>query len=182
MINTRVFTDPNTFTENDLPIIVLSDDRRGFFGWAIREHTSGNWNHSFIMHRPGIIATQGFHLFKKLPIDAYLKSSQMLKFWRIKNLSILEKTVIITAIEKRLALPWWRRGYDWVGIIGQALRLNFIQNPLQTFCSEQARIDYVSRIPRADKFVIRQPSPSAIDFLFKLHPEIFECLGYWWDD
>lgn len=177
------FVDPRTFTESDLPIIVLSDDRRGFIGWAIRQHTSGNYNHVFIMHKPGMCVSQDFSGFKEKSINKYLVPSQMLKFWRIKDLTVFDKDRINTAIANRLALPWWWRTYDFLGVIGgQFLRIKWLQNPWQTFCSEQVNIDYLWSTKAGASMGIKQPSPSELDKIFKEFPNIMEVLGYWWKD
>lgn len=174
--------DPLNFTERDGQIIVLADDRRGVFGWAIRNHTAGNYNHAMILHKPGMLATQGFDSFKEVKVTSYMNDKQMLKFWRIKDLSQGEMNTISRNVTKRLALPWYKKQYDWLGIFGQFIRLKFIQNPMQTFCSEQVRADYIAPVERAAKLVINQPSPSDLDRIFRTNPKVFECLGYWLND
>jgi len=178
----RVFVDPTQFNESDLPLICLSDDRNGFIGWGIKAHEHGNYPHSFILHRKGFAVSQGFSTFKEINISDYMKPNQLLKFWRIKNLTEAEKNMIYAAVTRRLALPWIKKTYDWLGIFGQFLHLNFIQNPWQTFCSEQVRIDYISEIHRASALTPKQPSPSDLDRIFKANPEVFECVGYYFED
>lgn len=181
MSDKRIFVDPREFGRDDLPIIVLVDDLRGFIGWSIKAHQSGNYNHSMIMHKIGKIASQDFAGFREKPIEDYLKSNFMLKFWRIKDLTSLEAIIIVANVSKRLSLPWYRRQYDWIGIFGQFIRLNFIQNPFSAYCSEQVRDDYIKSVEKADRVVPRKPSPSTLDMTFKLYPNIFECKGYWWN-
>ena len=105
MADEKKFIDPLTFNDNDAPIIILCDDLRGFMGWAIKSHTKGNYNHACIIHRPGRIASQGFTSFKAHDISVYLTPGMMLKFWRIKDLTMLEKVSIRSAISRRLGLP-----------------------------------------------------------------------------
>lgn len=178
----RKFLDPTALADKDFPIICLSDDRTGFFGWGIKAHEHGNYNHSFILHKQGLAVSQGFGTFKEIKIADYMKPTQMLKFWRIKDLTEAEKNMIYAAVTRRLALPWIRKTYDWLGIFGQFFHLNFIQSPWQTFCSEQVRIDYISSIKRANDLTPKEPSPSDLDRIFKANPEVFECIGYWWSD
>lgn len=178
----RKFLDPTALEDKDFPIICLSDDRTGFFGWGIKAHEHGNYNHSFILHKQGLAVSQGFGTFKEIKIADYMKPTQMLKFWRIKDLTEAEKNMIYAAVTRRLALPWIRKTYDWLGIFGQFFHLNFIQSPWQTFCSEQVRIDYISSIKRANDLTPKEPSPSDLDRIFKANTEVFECIGYWWSD
>jgi len=180
--NKMIIVDPRTFTKEMIPIIVLSDDLRSIIGAVIKTHTSGNYNHAFVIHEPGFMASQGFAIFKKSPIDSYMTSGQVLKFWRIKDMTLSERITIMRNIANRLALPWYKRGYDWLGIFGQFTRLNFVQNPFQMFCSEQVRRDYIAPIARAAKVVPQEPSPSDMERIFKQHPEIFEYVGHWMND
>lgn len=180
-LSNMVFVDPRTFTEADLPIIVLSDDLRGFIGWAIKFHTSGNYNHAFIMHKPGMMVSQDFGGFRERSIDRYLVPTQMLKFWRIKDLNPNEKAIIQAAITQRLALPPWRRAYDFLGtFVGQFLRIKWIQSPWQEYCSEQVNDDYISHIPRVARMGIKEPFPSELDSVFRNYPEEMEVVGYRW--
>jgi len=181
-VSDKVFLDPRTLTEVDLPIMVLADDLRSFVGWGIKNHTSGNYNHVMISHKPWLMISQGFGGLNEIKMEAYLTPNQMLKFWRIKDLTQGEKNTIYRNCVKRLSLPWYRKQYDYLGILGQFLHLRFIQNPWTTYCSEQVRLDYISEIPRAAKLVPKEPSPSDLDRIFKAHPEVFECLGYYFAD
>lgn len=177
------YLDPKIFTEEDLPVIVCCDDLRGFIGWAIKDHTSGNYNHAFLIHKPGMCVSQDFTGFREKSIDLYLTPGQMLKFWRIKNLTDIEKSKIQLAITKRLAFPWWRRSYDFLGtFIGQFTGLRFIQNPFQEFCSEEVNDDYIKSILRASIMKIQEPSPTDLNNAFNKNPDLMECLGFWWSD
>ena len=85
-------------------------------------------------------------------------------------------------IHKELKAPWWKRMYDYVGLIGHLIpgrwtrKLNI---PWLKYCSERVA-------PRIRKFVkIFIPShsnPSEINAAFKKHPEKIELLGYWFND
>lgn len=177
------FINPKTFNDSDLPLIVLSDDLRSFVGWGIKAHTSGNYNHSFLMNKPGYCVSQDFGGFNEKPIDVYLTSGQMLKFWKIKNLNDNEKFLILLAIHKRLALPWWKKRYDFFGtFVGQFLNIRWIQSPWAWYCSEQVRDDALKLLQRLSKIEWGEPNPSDLDNIFKKYPEYFECSGYWWSE
>lgn len=183
MPDDRKFIDPNSFTQADLPKIVLCDDRRSLMGWAIKDHTNGDYNHAFIMHKRGMCVSQDFGGFKEKPIGIYLKPNLMLKFWQIKDLTDTEKTAIQIAINARLALPWYRRAYDFLGtFVGQALNIKWIHSPFQVFCSVEVNDDYIKPIFRAKIIDLYQPSPSELNTAYVAHPENMECAGYWWAD
>ncbi len=178
----KVFVNPISFTELDTPLIVLVDDLQGFLGWGIKSHTKGNYCHAMILYHPGILTTQNW-LFQQKTLDEYLKDRYMLKFWRIKNLTSDEKSAILNAIGKRLALPWYKRTYDFIGtFVGQLVNVKWIQNPWQEFCSEEVNDDYIKPVARCSSMNIIEPSPAELDRIFKLCPDLMECLGYCWKD
>lgn len=177
------YVNPKMLSESELPVIVLCDDLRGFVGWAIKAHTAGNYNHAFIIHKPDMMVSQDFSGFNEKKIDVYMTPGMMLKFWRIRNLTDTEKLAINTAVLWRLSQPWWRRGYDFLGtFVGQFLRIKWLQNPFAEFCSEQVDDDYIRSIPRARVMGIKKPSPSELNAIFVKHPQLMECIGYYWED
>ena len=176
------FINPGLFKEDDLPIIILCDDLRGFLGWAIKAHSSGNYSHVMTLYKPGMVATQNFNGFQVKGLDQYLKASQMLKFWRVKNMTDMETITIIGNIQRRLALPWWKRQYDFLGVlVGQLTNIRWLQNPWKMYCSEQIKVDYLDAIERLKHIEFGRPSPSDLDRIFKEYPDTFEALGYWLD-
>lgn len=182
MADDRKFLDPLALQHDDLPVIVLVDDLRGFVAWMIKSHTSGNYGHAMVLYSEGKVVSQDFSGFHSKSINDYMKPSNMLKFWRIKNLTLAEKDFIAKAINRRLSLPWWGKMYDFLGLLGQALNLTWIQNPWKRFCSEEVRDDYINQVERTWNSVSKKPSPSELDAAFKLRPYLFECVGYWWID
>lgn len=181
--NDHKYINPLTFNKDDFPIIVLADDLRGFISWAIKAHTAGNYNHTFILHEPGMVVSQNLNGFSENKIEAYLTAGMMLKFWRIKDLTQEEKDAILSAINKRLSFPWWRRSYDFLGtLVGQLIHVKWLQNPFQEFCSEEVNDDYIKQVKRAEIMGIKEPSPSELNTYFMKYPQIMECLGYWWED
>ncbi len=182
-VDNHKYINPKNLTEADLPVIVLCDDLRGFVGWAIKAHTSGNYNHAFIMHKPGELVSQNFTGFAQNRIEVYMKPGIMLKFWRIKELNEIEKYLIQDAISNRLALPAWRRSYDFIGtFLGQFLHLRWLQSPFQTFCSEEVYDDYIAPVLRTKEMSIYKRSPSELNTIFTAYPQYMECIGYWWMD
>ena len=177
------YLDPRTLEFKDYPIIALVDDVRSFIGWGIRAHTNGNYNHAIILTRPGMCVSQDMTGFTEKSIDKYLVNGMMLKFWTIRNLTEDEKNSILVAISKRLALPWWRRGYDFLGtFVGQLIHVKWLQNPFAEFCSEEVNDDFIVPVKRTEVMGIKEPSPSELNQYFVENPDIMQCLGYFWVD
>lgn len=174
----KQWIDPKKLKEDDLPLIVLSDDRRSFIGWAIKAHSSGNYNHIMELYRPETLASQDFRGFRELSIDKYMKSFMFLKFWRVKIMTKEQQEAWISSVKEDLLAPWRERRYDFLGLLGQLLPGKWtrsLNNPRTRYCSERVAVRlrkiFNSNIPK-------HPNPSELDELFKTMPEM-ECLGYW---
>lgn len=177
------YIDPFNFPQEAYPMIALVDDVRSFVGWGIRAHTNGNYNHAIILHKFRMCVSQDLDGFKEKSINKYTVNGMILKFWTIKDLTPEEKKSILDAIDKRLALPWWRRTYDFLGtFVGQLINVKWLQNPFQEFCSEEVNDDYIVPVKRAAIMGIKEPSPSELNDYFVRNPAIMECLGYFWFD
>jgi hypothetical protein len=170
--------DPLKIPESDLPLIVCEEDRRSFLGWAIKSHSKGQYNHIMELFKPCTVASQDPGGFKEKPIDLYLKPQVFLKFWRYKGLTEDIKKDWLSNINNDLKQPWWRKRYDFLGILGQALNIKWIQSPWANYCSE--RVD--KHIAKPLKICLSKGStPSDINMAFNTNPK-FEVYGYWFMD
>lgn len=115
------------------PVFVFSDDPIGFVSWAIKWVTKGLRNHTMVMIRPGYFASQGAR-YKEMPVNLY--DGCTLKFWTVPNITLEQMLVIKDMVRTRLRQPWWKKGYDWLGIVGQLTRIKWIHFPFRNFCSE----------------------------------------------
>lgn len=176
----RIFIDPATFNPNNLFLTVLVDDLRGGIGWVIKEHTSGNYCHSMNIRKIGFLVSQNLW-FHEIPIETYLIASNMLKFWQVNNLTAEECSTINAAIDADLKGSAWERFYNFLGIVGQAIKLPWVSMPHQDICSQRCA-KYLRLIPRLAKVVPEHPSPSSLDAIFKSNPQLFVVVGYWWQD
>lgn len=178
----RKYIDPTTFTADDLPIIVLKDDLQTFLGWGIKDRTGGNYCHAEILWKPNELVSQGW-LFGTIPLANEMKPSNILKFWRIKNMTPGDKLAIMSAISDRIQRPWYKRGYDFIGtFIGQLTGVRWLRTPGLDYCSEEVDDDYISQVPRTKGTVPNLPNPVDLDTAFNAHPDLYECLGFWWSD
>jgi len=160
----------------DMPLLVLSDNVRSWISWRIKWHTSRNrspgyYNHAMWMFERGMVATQGV-LYHKESIDRYLGGKYRLKFWRGKHWTNTDCWIIIDAIKYKLALPKRKRLYDPVGVLGQRLRLRWLNIPSLDYCSESAAEFLRMAEPR---MVVKHPSPADLNRWCKesTHMEVY---------
>lgn len=167
--------DPRKIKQADLPLWVLSDDMRGFFSWGIKAHSQGNYSHIMSMVRPRYFATQSW-TYRKVPIERYMKNYYRLKFWK-PDLNPELKKILMQTVMRELNQPWWKRRYDFLGILGQALKIPWLNNPWRDYCSEKE----AEHLRLVGMDIFRHPSPSQINSYFKTIPQM-SVLGYWQED
>lgn len=169
--------DPRDVKIEDLPLIVCVDDRRSFLGWVIKHHTHGEYNHIMEMHRPGFFASQDPVGYREVPVESYMKEWITLKFWKHAELS--EQLVIrwIHSVQNDLNEPWWKRRYDFLGIVGQLLNIPGLNGPAK-YCSEMVahRLRIIANMPAPV-----HPTPSQLNELFKTWKEM-KVFGRWLGD
>jgi len=172
--------DPLKITSDDLPMVVFSDDLRGFLGWAIKHHTSGNYNHTMWMTDIGYFVSQAW-LYKEIPIKVYMKPRYRLKFWSIIGLSNEDKANLYRHIANKLNQPWWKNTYDWFGAgIGQLLKVKWLNIPWLEYCSEDVG-NGLRTIPSIKDYIPKHPSPSDLNKLFETIPKM-KYYGHWMVD
>ena len=164
---------PLDITESDLPLICLTDDRRGFLSWIIKHRTGRNYAHIMEMARLGYFASQNFGGFKEVPVVNYIKPQIILKFWKPK-LTDEQKALWLSMVYADLKAPWINRKFDWLGVIGQALGIRWLQSPFMQYCSERinARLRFVYKTP----FPYQQ-TPGEQNEMFKKDSR-FDLFGY----
>jgi len=141
--------------ETDMPLIVFSDKIDGVFSWFIRRF-SGAPTHAMFMVEPGKVITQEWRI-KERPISHYLDGKYKLWFWRGIHWGAPEK-----AKARILAKRWLDRengDYDVLGVIGHALRMRWLNNPFDFYCSEMV----AALLNKMDGCVYRRhPSPARL--------------------
>lgn len=167
--------DPYDIKLRDYPVFIQAGDMRSFLGWGIKMRTKSNFNHSMVSRKIGYVCSQSW-TYKEIPIERYMKPYIILKFWTCKDMTDEEYKQIYDKIVRDLSLPWWKRMYDFPGIIGQAIGLRWINIPGLKYCSERVSSKVRILIPTLGK----HPTPEDIDTAFKKSPR-FECIGYWLD-
>ena len=167
------FVDPCEITNEDCPVFVQSTDMRSFLGFGIRARTSSNWNHSMIMRIAGKVATQS-NTYKEIDIKRYMKPGVMMKFWICKDITETERNAIMFKVQYDLSKPWYKRLYDYPGIVGQFFGLRWFNVPFLNYCSERVSSKIKVLIPDIPK----HPTPEDIDAIFK-NSDRMEVLGYY---
>jgi hypothetical protein len=123
--------------EKDLPLIVLSRNYYSHFATEIGQTTKSLWNHFMWMIHPGKFATQDW-IFHEVPVVDYLDGSYNLKFWTCSIWNSVRRLLLIRTIEDYLKLPWYRRQYDVLQILGIKLHIRKLQLPFWKICSDWA--------------------------------------------
>lgn len=176
IIDCKSYDIVDPFSLEDFPIIVFAHREDSVVGSAINCKTKGVYNHVMWQIDRYTMASQEFKGFVRVPVDRFLLPTYRLKFLSIDNKYY--RSVLLKKILEELAKPWYARRYDFLGILGQAIGLPWIQSPLGKFCSEQMALllNEVchTRLPK-------RPSPSTLNTEFKFI-EFIKLLGYWWND
>ena len=186
----NVYIDPTKITCGQLPLIVFSDHTSGLIEWLIKWRTKGAYNHIMWMHREGFFASQG-NTYSEATLARYMKKGNRLKFVRVIGLTPVQRSLIFASISQKLKLPWWRKLYDWTGVLGQAIGWPNLNVPGLDFCSEDVPRPLFGLLKYLDitdvryvdiQNIPRHTSPQALNEYMQAHPKTFECVGKWESD
>jgi hypothetical protein len=119
------------------PMIVLSDNIRSLISWGIKVHESGCYNHAMILMPGGKFASQDL-LFRQVPVSNYFKRHR-LKFWHCPLWTVEQRRTMLANIYNDLDKPWYKRLYDPLAIVGQAIHCDWIQIPGIDICSDKGK-------------------------------------------
>lgn len=127
------------------PALVLSDNLTSLFSAGIKvvetaqRHRPGRYNHSmwlfhnYATHRP-CVASQDWR-YEALPLEQFLGGEYRVKICRRRDWTTAQRSGILKQIQAHLAA---RGKYDWLGILGQLVRLRGLGIPGRDYCSEAA--------------------------------------------
>jgi hypothetical protein len=164
----------DTIEITDLPLLVLADGPRSLFSFAIKVHQRGYYGHAMWLYRldkegEPICASQGW-TFKEVPLSKYFKKSYI-KLWRSRNWGADERYIVRRRIDSMMQRPWWKRRYDYLGILGQAVYLRWVNFPFRDYCSESAAKPLRDLV--GDGFDVKHPSPTDINKWCKTQPDFY---------
>lgn len=174
-----ILNDPRTSIKlKDFPVVVFCDNTRNFLSLGIRKRTNGEYSHVMFMLNPkGQCASQDFSGFRIIGIERYLKPGMRLKFFALADHNNHQDESFYKDVWKDL--PWWKRRYDYLGIVGQLLGIRALNNPKINYCSE----DVGKRL--ADHYDINDlpphRNPSELNKIMTPDPR-FKYLGHWFSD
>jgi hypothetical protein len=151
--------------EEDLPLMVLSFNKRSLISFGITYKTTGDYNHFMWACLPGKFASQDW-FFREVPMQKYLKHHR-LKFWTNPTWTKRQKDILKLRVRAELVKPRWKTRYDFIAIFGHLIGVTGIQIPWTKICSEHA--GYLKLIdPRYD---LVNPSPEDVNEWLKLHED-----------
>jgi len=139
-----------------LPVLVLTDALNSWVSRRIKQHTHGEYNHAMMMHDTGMVASQNL-FYTETQIDYYLQGNHRVKLWTSDR---WDWEAMLKEIRRQLALPLYRRAYDWLGIVGARFHVESFNLPWRNYCSEN-----VAQVLRAGLpiFDLKHPSPADLD-------------------
>ena len=164
---------------SNFPKVVFCDNLRGFLNFEIRKHTKGNYSHTmFVLDKDGKSVSQDFVGLREIDIEErYMKDGFRLKFYSV---NVEEANRIIPQLLKETKLPWWKRRYDILGIVGQWFNIPAINNPKVKYCSEHV-IKWLNVLLPELK-IPEHLNPSQLNRLMESLPSIFTYEGHWFFD
>jgi len=168
--------DPHTL--DTFPVITLCSEVQSPIGSAISVFSHGNYNHIMLQISATSFVSQDMRGLRKRPVSDFMKPRFKLKFFGIYNRdyrrALMEDTL------KRLDAPWWKRRYDFLGIVGHLLHIPCIQSPLAHYCSELAA-KQLNAACKLNPPIPKYASPAQMNTLFKNY-DFIKLLGYWFVD
>lgn len=143
------------------PAVVLTDCLKSYISRRIKLHTHGDYSHAMLLLADGRLISQDA-ILRVVDFAHYISGRHRVKLW---GTAMWDEPVISRAItaaaERSLKRPVSGRLYDWLGIVGQYLRMPGINNPNRTFCSEFVRNILAAADSRFSR--PKHPSPCDID-------------------
>jgi len=185
--------DPRTIPQSEGPFGVLSNQKNSFIAEAIDFRTDirapGMFPVDHIMEsiNQGKFCCQDFTGFNEIPMDKYLIPGGQLWFVRFVNANPRFDAAFRKSVTDRLALPFFLKWYDFIGIFGQAIGQPWIHTPFLDYCS----VDFISHckaavpyLPESDEKVINsipnESNPEGVTQIIIENPKVFN-VKYSWD-
>lgn len=183
----QIITDPRVLDPTNNPFIVLANQQGDFVSDAIDFRTDLDGyhpvDHAMACIHPGKFCSQGL-FYAEVPMENYMIKGSWLAFVQLVNNNQNFNIAFHHAVEAHLALPPWRRFYNFVEIFGQAVGNPAISFPGLFDCSMidvsvlQQAADY---LPSLDYKMISAMSkflnPEQLWKIICDNPDIFNIYG-----
>lgn len=181
--------DPRLISQNDLPLIVLSEQKNSFISFIIDWRTKGSFDHAMLSINCGKFACQSFSGYAEVDMKDYFIKGGQLRFIKLVNGNESFNQAFRSSVLSRLASPWYHKMYDFLGIFGQAIGQPWIHTPGLEYCS----VDVIRHLKNAAKnlpdhdcqlilSIPAESSPQDLDNIICAHPEVFSIYGEWEGD
>ena len=155
--------------EDQLPMLVISDNLQGLFGLLIKLVTKSFYSHFMFMHKPGMMATQSWWFHEREAKSFQVNSLKL--FW-CPTWTQAQRDTLTQVINGCLSKGKWATRYDVLGVVGQFLGWDWLQNPNTNFCSE-----HFSKLALVDADALeylkgnKHPTPEEINVWLKEHED-----------
>ena len=181
--NDRVLTleEIRNIPADHYPLICYCDGG-SLFSLLIRLFDKSDRSHMQALIGPDEIASQGW-TFTSFPVSHMAKYAT--KFIWNPDWTVSERALMIASVRMRLALPWWKRLYDVPGVIGEALKITWLQLPWFDFCSEAMANRMLGLVdPKFRQWLLQHPSPTPreINQWTKAHNPPYKVYGWYIPD
>jgi len=144
------------------PIFMYSDGG-SLFGWLIRKADDSAGSHLWTLVGPDAIANQSI-TFRLVHVEAMAHYTTKL-IWN-PSFTRDQRKIMLEVFNQRLALPWHKRLYDVVGLVGELLERVGIHLYLgkYDFCSEAVSRAIALVDPEYKAWLEINPSPTPKEF------------------
>ena len=189
----KIIDYPNLIPEKDLPLLVFSDQTSGIVEFFIKFRTKGNYSHVMWQIHPNEFVSQG-NTYARVKMEKYMKANSRLKFVSLEGVTPKGIAAIKKSIEAKLALPWYKKAYNWLGILGQATGIKWLNTPGLEYCSQdvpqhlkialaQCPEGFPAPLNGIIKNIPINPSPQQFnEYLHDFHSTAFPVFGKWEGD
>jgi|GEM_PF-3084888 hypothetical protein len=149
-------------------------------------------NHAMLSINQGEFAVQNMTLinaYRTVPMSSYMIKGQTLSFVNLVNSNAQFVNAFSKSVQKRLSRPGFENGYDFLGLLGQALEnpivdTSWIHTPGLEYCSVDVIRHLVNAcpyLPKEDQIIIngipRETNPEQLWEILLNNPKTFYFYG-----
>lgn len=183
--------DPAQLPVSEEPFIVLCNQKNDLIGWLIDVRTDikgiAPTDHAMLSKDPGRFVCQDFSGYHDIPMTNYMKPGSQMDFVTLVNNNPAFTAAFRASVDARLKAPFWEKGYDYIGIVGQAIGCPWLHTPGLRFCSVDVirhLVNAVAKLPKDDQHIINnipaESNPELFREIITHNPGTF-CIKYSYD-
>lgn len=147
-------------------MIVQVDRPDSVIGALIKRYTDGPDNHSMLLIGNGQVATQGW-LYRLESISLWRDCNMTV--WYSPKWTAAGRDRALAYVNGKLAKPWYKRRYDFLGVLGQRLGISRLNIPYIQYCSEDVAAALHLLNPEYQE---KHPSPNQLRKWFLEDPDM----------